>query len=67
MFCDCSSLNNLNISNFDTKNVINMSYMFCDCSSLNHLDLSNFNCENVRDKTGMFEGCKFNVDSVGLK
>jgi surface protein len=67
MFCDCSSLNNLNISNFDTKNVINMSYMFCDCSSLNNLDLSNFNCENVRDKTGMFEGCKFNVDSVGLK
>ncbi len=67
MFSDCSSLNNLNISNFDTKNVINMSYMFFDCSSLKSLDLSKFNCENVKDKTGMFEGCKMNLNKVGLK
>ena len=28
MFSDCSSLTSLNLSNFNTNNVIDMSYMF---------------------------------------
>ena len=39
----CSSLIGLNISNFNSQNVINMSYMFNNCSSLINLDLSLFN------------------------
>ena len=33
MFYYCKSLNNLNISNFNTKNVTNMSGIFADCRS----------------------------------
>jgi len=35
MFYGCSSLNNLNLSNFNTQNVTNMYDMFDGCSSLN--------------------------------
>ena len=28
MFCNCSSLNSLNLSNFNTNNVTNMRFMF---------------------------------------
>ena len=37
MFRDCSSLKELNISNFNTNKVIDMSYMFSEC--LNELKL----------------------------
>ena len=44
MFSGCSSLKELNLSNFITNNVINMKVMFSGCSSLkkiNHLILWN--------------------------
>ena len=31
MFSGCSSLNDLNLSNFNTNNVTDMSYMFSRC------------------------------------
>ena len=31
MFYDCSSLTNIDLSNFNTNNVTNMSYMFSAC------------------------------------
>ena len=34
MFCGCSSLKNIDVSKFNTKNVTNMSGMFSGCSSL---------------------------------
>ena len=34
MFENCSSLTNINLSNFNTQNVTNMFYMFRDCSTL---------------------------------
>ena len=34
MFSDCSSLTNINLSNFNTQNVTNMRCMFYNCSSL---------------------------------
>ena len=34
MFYGCESLVNLNLSNFNTQNVTNMSGMFCRCNSL---------------------------------
>ena len=49
MFYKCSSLISLNLSNFNTNNVNNMSYLFCNCSSLTSLNLSNFNTINVTD------------------
>ena len=38
MFFGCSSLTNLNLSNFNTQNVTHMSSMFYNCSSLTNLN-----------------------------
>ena len=40
---ECSSLKELNLNNFNTDNVTNMSYMFYKCYSLKEINLSNFN------------------------
>ena len=57
MFCGCSSLININLSNFKTNNVTFMQGMFHGCSSLKELNLSNFNTNNVTNMNGMFDGC----------
>lgn len=56
MFYYCSSLTSLDVSNFDTQNVKDMSGMF-SCSSLTSLDISNFNTKNVTDMSEMFFWC----------
>ena len=58
IFYDCISLINLDFSNFNTQNVINMSYMFYNCYSLISLDLSKFNTQKVNDMSYMFYQCK---------
>ena len=57
MFSHCALLTNLNLSNFNTKNVNNMRNMFEDCSSLKNVNLSNFNTQNVSEMNFMFKGC----------
>ena len=57
MFQDCSSLQELDLSNFNTNKVLDMSYMFKGCSSLKELDLSNFNTNKVFHMSYMFKGC----------
>ena len=57
MFRDCSALTTLDIANFDTKNVTNMSDMFYRCEALATLDLSNFDTKNVTDMRYMFYQC----------
>ena len=57
MFFKCSSLEVLNISNFNTENVSDMSNMFYGCSSLKELNLSNFNTKRVINMKSMFYGC----------
>ena len=47
MFYGCNLLTHLNLSNFNTQNVTNMSYMFFCCNVLTNLNLSNFNTQNV--------------------
>ena len=58
MFCGCKSIRNLNLSNFDTKNVTNMRGMFAGYKSITNLNLSNFDTKNVTDMRSMFKGCK---------
>ena len=57
MFSGCSSLKELNISNFNTNNVTDMGSMFRGCSSLKELNLSDFNTNNVTYMGFMFQGC----------
>ena len=61
MFNECSSLTNINLSNFNTNKVTDMSCMFRECSSLEELNLSNFNTNNVNNMIGMFEGCSYEL------
>ena len=65
MFAECSSLNNINLSNFNTNNVTNMKSMFSGCSSLNNIDLSNFNTNNVTNMEYMFFGC-LSLNNINL-
>ena len=44
----------LDLSNFDTSKVANMSHMFNGMRNLTTLNLSNFNTSNVKDMGGMF-------------
>ena len=57
MFYDCSALSSLDLSNFNTAIVTNMSNMFYCCSALSSLDLSNFYTKKVENMGGMFAGC----------
>jgi len=47
----------LNLSNFDTSNVINMEEMFRNCTSLVSLNLSSFNTSKVTSTWYMFMNC----------
>lgn len=57
MFCNCSKLTNLDLSNLDTSNVTSMYYMFANCSNLTSLNLSNFDTSNVITMAAMFDRC----------
>ena len=57
MLKECSSLTNINLSNFNTNNVTDMSGMFSGCKSLTNINLSNFNTNNVTNMICMFSGC----------
>ena len=57
MFNECTSLKELDLSNFNTNNVNDFSYMFYDCSSLEKLDISNFQTGHVRYSEHMFYRC----------
>ena len=50
------NIKDLDISNFDTSKVTQMSGMFSGMSSLTSLDLSNFNTSKVWDMDNMFRG-----------
>ena len=58
IFYNCKSLEELDVSSFNTRNVINMSLMFAGCSSLTSLDVSGFNTEKVTCMSCMFVECK---------
>ena len=48
MFCN-SKVDNLDLSSFDTSQVINMKAMFTGLDNINVLDLSSFNLDNVTE------------------
>ena len=48
MFQKCSSLESIDISNFNTPLLDDISSMFTGCSSLTSIDLSNFNSQKIK-------------------
>ena len=63
MFYHCSHLDALNLSNFNTSKVANMSNMFNKCFDLIKLDISNFIIkDNTRIKY-MLSNCNINLQN----
>ena len=57
IFFKCYDIKSLDLSSFNTQNVIYMSGMFRGCNSLTNLNLSSFNTQNVTNMSDMFEEC----------
>ncbi len=57
LFYGCSSLTELNVSEWNTQNVTNMEGMFYFCSSLTTLDVSEWNTQSVTKMNAMFYNC----------
>ena len=57
MFYYCDELTSIDLSNFDTSKVDDMSSIFSFCFSLTSLDLSSFDTSNVEDMYYMFYYC----------
>ena len=51
------SLESINLSSFDTKNVKGMSMMFYGCKNLASLNVSNFHTNKVENMGGIFGKC----------
>lgn len=68
MFYNCSALETLDLSKFDSSNVITMAQMFYGCSSLRILDVSNFDTQKTTNVSNIFNGCtSLNTIYVGPK
>ena len=57
MFYHCVTLAQLNLSNFNTSNIVTMYGMFDGCKNLTSLDLSNFDTSMVTKMNYMFCNC----------
>ena len=57
LFKDCSSLQSLDVSGWDTSSVTSMNNTFSGCYSLRSLDVSGWDTSSVRDMSGLFIGC----------
>ena len=59
MFCGCTNISEIDLTNFNSSLVIDMKNMFKDCSLLASINLSNFNTSKVKSMDGLFSGCSF--------
>lgn len=70
MFCDYAG-ESLDLSEFDTSEIVHMGCMFMNCSNLTSLDLSNFDTSKVVSMNDMFYGCEslevLNLSSFNTK
>lgn len=58
-----SNLGAINVSNWDTINVTNMSSTFTFCRNISKLDISKWNTSNVVNMEGMFNNC-YNLTTI---
>ena len=75
LFCQCTNLENIDLSLLNTSKVTDLCNMFKGCKNLEELNLSNFKTKNVTNMGGMFEGCSslkelninnFNTENVNI-
>ena len=58
LFMNLTSVETIDLTTINTKNVENMSLMFIYCKNLKELDLSKFNTSNVTNMKSMFACCE---------
>ena len=59
MFYHCESLQKLDLSSFNTDNVLRMKNMFYCCKSLKNLDISHFSVPYIDLESTMLEKCDY--------
>ena len=57
MFFCCKSLTALDLSSFNSKEILNTSLMFTGCIALKTIDISSFDTSKTTDMSSMFSGC----------
>ena len=69
MFASCAKLKVLDVSGFDTSDVVSMKAMFSGCKALTVLDVSGFDTSKVGDMNTMFQSCELleALDVSGFK
>ena len=65
LFKSCKKITNIDLSSFDSKDVINMEFMFSGCYNVTNINLSNFNTENVINMGDLFNHCE-NLKNIDL-
>ena len=55
---EVKGLISLDLSNFNTLQVIDMNRMFANCTKLNSLNIINFNTSQVKNIVYMFHNCQ---------
>ena len=65
LFYDCTSLESVDMSNFNFENIENMEGMFCFCESLKTIKFPNSTTPNLKSMSYMFWGCS-SLTSIDL-
>jgi len=65
MFRCCEKITSINLSSFNSKNVVDISYIFCGCSKLKNINLDSFNTKNVKTMRNTFRDC-YSLNNLNL-
>lgn len=57
LFIYCKTVTSLDLTDWDTSNVVDMSYLFYDCNALIDLKIANWDTGNVKSFASMFNWC----------
>jgi surface protein len=67
MFADCFKLEKIDMSGWDTPNLVSINGMFNTCTSLKVIDVSDLDTQNVTDMSQVFETCYALEEIIGLE
>ena len=62
MFGNCYSFTSLDLYNFETPRLFDMSSMFSECFSLKEINISNFSTDNLRMFKFTFSNLTVNIE-----
>ena len=57
MFAQCIDITEIDLSHFNSSEIINMSFMFYNCTALTSINLSNLDTSQVTNMQSMFNRC----------